>query len=260
MLFTNLVQANLKTRVLGQRIEYYTRLESTNKEAWKIIKDGAKSGTVVITDNQVSGKGRGNRQWIASPDKSLTFSLLLFSDLDASLTGWLPILSGVAVKMALMKFNMPIQLKWPNDLIFNRKKVGGILCESKVKENELKQIVIGIGLNVNETMDDFDDSIQSTATSLHIAMNKFYQRERILAEILNALESLIKGMPNNCDLIRSEWESACGHMNKPVEFHHGAGLVNGVFKSLGNAGSAIINHNGKESEYYSGEIFESIPI
>jgi hypothetical protein len=49
-------------------------------------------------------------------------------------------------------------------------------------------------------------------------------------------------------------------MNEPVEFHHGAGLVNGVFKSLGNAGSAIINHNGKESEYYSGEIFESIPI
>ena len=104
MLFTNLVQANLKTRTLGQQIEYYTRLESTNSEAWEIIDEGAQSGALVVTDNQFQGKGRINRTWLSAPDKSLTFSLLLFPDLDAHLYGWLPILAGLSVHQALKQF------------------------------------------------------------------------------------------------------------------------------------------------------------
>ena len=189
MLFTNLVQANLKTRVLGQQIEYYTRLESTNSEAWEIIDDGAQSGAVVVTDNQFQGKGRADRQWSAAPDKSLTFSLLLFTKLEANLSGWLPILSGVAVYQALKYFDIDVELKWPNDLILDGKKLGGILCESKVKDNRMHEVVIGIGLNVNETKDDFDEALQSTATSMHIQSGKFYQRERVLAGILNCIET-----------------------------------------------------------------------
>ena len=133
MLFTNLVQTNLKTRILGQQIEYYTRLESTNSEAWEIIDEGAKPGSLVVTDNQFSGKGRANRKWTAAPDKSLTFSLLLFPDLDPNLSGWFPIISGLSVQKALLNFDTDVRLKWPNDLILDAKKVGGILCESKVK-------------------------------------------------------------------------------------------------------------------------------
>jgi len=254
MLFTNLVQANLKTRILGQQIEYYTRLESTNSEAWEIIDEGAKSGAIVVTDNQFSGKGRANRKWSAAPDKSLTFSLLLFPDLDPNLSGWFPIISGLSVQKALLNFDTDVRLKWPNDLILDAKKVGGILCESKVKGNKLEQVVIGIGLNVNEKMDDFDGSLQSTATSLHMSTDKFYQRERVLAEILNALEPLFEGLPNNRDMIRTEWESACGHMNESVQFHHGDEIVEGIFKSLGKAGSAVLDINGQENRFYSGEI------
>ena len=254
MLFTNLVQANLKTRTLGQQIEYYTRLESTNSEAWEIIDEGAKPGSLVVTDNQFSGKGRANRKWTAAPDKSLTFSLLLFPDLDPNLSGWFPIISGLSVQKALLNFDTDVRLKWPNDLILDAKKVGGILCESKVKGNKLKQVVIGIGLNVNETMDDFDGSLQSTATSLHMSTDKFYQRERVLAEILNALEPLFEGLPNNRDMIRTEWESACGHMNESVQFHHGDEIVEGIFTSLGESGSAVLDINGQEDQFYSGEI------
>jgi len=254
MLFTNLVQANLKTRILGQQIEYYTRLESTNSEAWEIIDEGAKPGALVVTDNQFSGKGRANRKWSAAPDKSLTFSLLLFPDLDPNLSGWFPIISGLSVQKALLNFDTDVRLKWPNDLILDAKKVGGILCESKVKGNKLKQVVIGIGLNVNETMDDFDGSLQSTATSLHMSTDKYYQRERVLAEILNALEPLFEGLPNNRDMIRTEWESACGHMNESVQFHHGDEIVEGIFTSLGESGSAVLDINGQENRFYSGEI------
>ena len=260
MLFTSLVQANLKTGFIGQEIEYYTRLDSTNKEAWEIIKDGAKPGTIVITDNQFRGKGRRNRQWMASPDKSLTFSVILSPNIKANISGWLPILSGLAVQKALRQFDLSIQLKWPNDLLLNGKKVGGILCESKVIGSILESAIIGIGLNVNETMDDIDASLHSTSTSLHIATDKFYQRERVLAEILNALEKLIDGLPDITRKVKSEWEVACSHMDKKVQFHHGDETVSGIFKSLGESGSAILNINGNESKFYSGEIDTSVPI
>ena len=254
MLFTNLVQANLKTRIFGQQIEYYTRLESTNSEAWKIIIEGAQSGALIVTDNQFSGKGRADRKWFAAADKSLTFSLILLHDLNANLSGWLPILSGLAVQKALLNFNTDVKLKWPNDLILNGKKVGGILCESKVKGNKLNQAVIGIGLNVNETMDDFDQSLQTSATSMHIQSNIFFQRERVLAEILNTLEPLIDGLPENIKTIQSHWEAACGHLNETVHFHNGDEMINGIFKSLGETGSAVLEVNGQEKRFYSGEI------
>lgn len=254
MLFTNLVQANLKTRTLGQQIEYYTRLESTNSEAWEIIDEGAQSGALVVTDNQFQGKGRGDRTWFAAPDKSLTFSLLLFPDLDAQLSGWLPILAGLSVHQALKQFDTDITLKWPNDLILNGKKVGGILCESKVKQHRIHEVVMGIGLNVNETLDDVDESLHSKATSMHIQSEKFYQRERILAEILNCMEPLIDGLPNNIDIIQSQWEDACGHMNQTVQFHHGEKMIEGQFISLGESGSAVFNVDGAEKICHSGEI------
>jgi biotin-[acetyl-CoA-carboxylase] ligase BirA-like protein len=161
------------------------------------------------------------RKWYAAPDKSLTFSILLFSDLEPVISGWLPILSGVAIQKALAQFNASVKLKWPNDLLLNGKKIGGILCESKVKGNLLNQVVIGIGLNVNETKEDFDPAIQSSANSLHIASNKFYQRERVLAEILNELEPWISGLPKNIDKIQFEWETACGHLKEKIQFHNG---------------------------------------
>ncbi|MEA1882272.1 MAG: biotin--[acetyl-CoA-carboxylase] ligase [Candidatus Marinimicrobia bacterium] len=254
MLFTNLVQANLKTRILGQQIEYYTRLKSTNAESWKIIDKGAQSGALIVTDNQFNGRGKADRKWVASANKSLTFSILLFMDLDASISGWLPILTGVAVQKALLQFDLSVKLKWPNDLILDGRKVGGILCESKIKKTHLNQVVIGVGLNVNETLDDFDPLLQSTATSFHIVTEKLYQRERVLAEILNELEKLIEGLPDNTSNVQSQWEIACNHMNKEVQFHCGKKIVKGIFKSLGESGSAVLNINGKESEYFSGEI------
>ncbi|HIB26108.1 MAG TPA: biotin--[acetyl-CoA-carboxylase] ligase [Candidatus Marinimicrobia bacterium] len=254
MIFTSLVQANLKTRFLGQQIEYYGRLESTNSEAWEIIDEGVQSGALLITDNQYKGRGRSDRKWYAAPDKSLTFSILLFSDLEPVISGWLPILSGVAIQKALAQFNASVKLKWPNDLLLNGKKIGGILCESKVKGNLLNQVVIGIGLNVNETKEDFDPAIQSSANSLHIASKKFYQRERVLAEILNELEPWISGLPKNIDKIQFEWEAACGHLKEEIQFHKGDEIVSGIFKSLGESGSAVIEVDGKEIQFYSGEI------
>ena len=77
MIFTNLVQANLRTTTLGQVIEYYTQLDSTNEESWELIDEGVKPGTVIITDRQLSGKGRNGKKWQSKADRSLTFSVVI---------------------------------------------------------------------------------------------------------------------------------------------------------------------------------------
>ena len=254
MLFTNLVQANLKTKVLGRQIEYYTRLESTNSEAWEIINEGTPSGTIIVTDNQFKGKGRNNRKWLSSPNKSLTFSIIITSNLEATFSNWIPIISALAINNALSLFNIRVKIKYPNDLIIDDKKIGGILCESKIRGKHLKHIVIGIGINVNERLEDFNPEILKIATSMQINSGKFYQRERILAEILNEIEPLLDGLPSNIDLVKTQWEAASNNINQTTKFMNQDEVVTGIFKSLNSSGNAIINIDGKEVEFFSGEI------
>ena len=197
MLFTNLVQTNLRTKFLGQHIEYFTRLKSTNEEAWELADNGAKSGTIIITDNQFGGKGRNGRVWLTVPNKGLTFSIIIEKKIPAKLSGWLPLLAGLSINKALSNFDIDISLKWPNDITLDGRKIGGVLCESKIKGELLYKIVIGIGLNINENKEELDPSLESIATSLHISSEKIFQRERILAQILNEIEPVIEKFPEN---------------------------------------------------------------
>ena len=254
MLFTNLVQANLKTRVLGKQIEYYTRLESTNSEAWELINIGCDNGTVIITDHQFLGRGRGGRDWASSPNKSLTFSIILSPKINPEFSNWISIISSLAIQKALNSFSTEVELKYPNDIMIGQKKLGGVLCETKVSKEKINHAVVGIGINVNEQNEDFDPSIQNTATSLQINSKKLYQKERVLAEILNQFETLIDQFPTNINSIKSSWEDACNHLNKIITFHNNNEIIKGTFKSLSNSGNAILEINGKEKEYFSGEI------
>ena len=192
MLFTNLVQTNLRTKFLGQHIEYFTRLKSTNEEAWELADNGAKSGTIIITDNQFGGKGRNGRVWLTVPNKGLTFSIIIEKKIPAKLSGWLPLLAGLSINKALSNFDIDISLKWPNDITLDGRKIGGVLCESKIKGELVYKVVIGIGLNINENKEELDPSLESIATSLHISSEKIFQRERILAQILNEIEPVIE--------------------------------------------------------------------
>ena len=127
MLFTNLVQTNLRTKFLGQHIEYFTRLKSTNEEAWELAGNGAKSGTIIITDNQFGGKGRNGRVWLTVPNKGLTFSIIIEKKIPAKLSGWLPLLAGLSINKALSNFDIDISLKWPNDITLDVLKIVGVL-------------------------------------------------------------------------------------------------------------------------------------
>ena len=128
------------------------------------------------------------------------------------------------------------------------------MCESKIKGELVYKIVIGIGLNINENKEELDPSLESIATSLHISSEKIFQRERILAQILNEIEPVIEKFPENINSIQTDWSSNCSHLDKKIKFNHGSKMISGIFKGLGENGSAILKVDQSDLEFYSGEI------
>ncbi len=142
-------------------------------------------------------------------------------------------------------FDASISLKWPNDIILNGKKIGGILCESKIRKCKSKNIVIGIGLNINQTDKDIHDLNILNAGSLRVEYNMAFKREEIISSILNSLENLLMLFPNNKSAILYDWERSCLHLNKAIELTVGSKKVKGIFIKLGNNGCGVVDIDGR---------------
>jgi len=248
----NLYKENLSTDIFGKIIQYYPKLDSTNTKAWELISEKPKNGTVVITNNQMAGRGRQSNKWISIPNKSLTFSIILYPNALLNQINLYSLFTGLAITDCLIENNIQAQLKWPNDVLINDKKVGGILSESKISSGLINSLVIGIGLNVNEDFADLPIELHNKATSVKIESGKQYQLETLLANIINYLEYRINNRDTNSQLF--DWEKHCAHLNQKVNFRSGNKNVNGVFKGLSSAGQAIITIKNKEVKFDSGEI------
>jgi len=248
MIFTNLIKTNLRTKTFGRRIEYYQRLESTNKEAWELIDaDEAENGMIVITDHQFSGKGRNSNKWYMSPSKGLAMSIIILESLDISKAQLIPLAAGLAVAKALTNRGSNPKLKWPNDIYIQNKKCGGILCESKISNKTVKKMVIGIGLNINEQETDFESIIKENATSLSIETGHSNQRELVAAIITTYFEQIF----NDLSQIKDQWSSYCFHLNDKISFKHNNILFEGIFKGITQKGLARIEINQEIKEFPS---------
>ena len=204
---------------------------------------------MVITDHQKKGRGRRKNNWLSEPGASLTFSFLIKPQIPLTKIGLLSLLTGVAVVEGISQFTqLDCKLKWPNDIILNHKKVGGILAESKQLNGDI-YVVMGVGLNVNEQ--EFPSEISEIATSLCLGKKCPIQREPLLAFILNIFESMYN--KKKLEWIKA-WNSHCVHLNSDVKFHHGNEIIQGTFLEIDSMGQAIININGISQEFSSGII------
>jgi len=241
MLFSNLIQANLKTKKIGKKIEYYPKTESTNIDAWDLIKsEEIINGTIIITDNQFQGQGRNGHSWFMGPGKGIAISIILIDKIQKHKALLIPIITGIGIIKTLESFGIKASLKWPNDIFVKDKKLGGILCESKVSKNSVNQLVIGIGLNVNEIQDDFPKELKSSATSCKIVTGKPLQREILLAKMLDYIELQLNMIKDDTRTIINIWESYCIHINKPISFYYNKKKLDGIFIGLDASGQAII--------------------
>ena len=245
------MQAGLNTEFLGRNVQYIASTNSTNDDVWNSFQNGNPNGTLIISEQQKRGRGRRKNTWYAIPNKSLIFSFLFLPEVPLEKIGLLPLLAGVSIVKGIhMITNILPGLKWPNDIMLDQKKMGGILIESRTT-NQGACVAVGIGLNINESPNDFSENLKNQATSLLIYSGKESKREIILSSILNEFENLYFHSWQN---ITSLWEKYCIHKNNTITFHNGEELFQGNFQGITNTGYAKIKLNGKTKIFPAGMI------
>tara|TARA_B100001029_G_C15044687_1_gene446220 strand:- start:628 stop:1383 length:756 start_codon:yes stop_codon:yes gene_type:complete len=243
------LKAGLNTKTIGNKIVYLEETDSTNLDAWENY--SYSEGTIWITDNQIKGRGRRHNKWLSAKTKSLTFSFILKPKIKLDQLSLLPLLVGVSIIEGIYESTfIQAGLKWPNDIMLNKKKMGGILVESKIISDTLV-LVVGIGLNINESVKDISMHNLNTSTSLNVYSKEFQNRELILSEILNRFEILYNDGWNS---VVPKWINYCIHNGSVVSFNTDNGKHNGIFKGITEDGQAEIQINDKIENFLAGVI------
>ncbi len=169
-------------------LRYFTSTSSTNLDALAWAEAGAPDGALVVADEQTRGRGRLERRWITRPGAALAFSLVLRprSDELAHTPLYSP-LGALAVSEALTALDLPVQIKWPNDVLVAGRKVSGILAESVWQGETFQAAVIGIGVNVTPDALPPAEQLNFPATCLETELRQKLERTELLAAILHAL-------------------------------------------------------------------------
>jgi BirA family biotin operon repressor/biotin-[acetyl-CoA-carboxylase] ligase len=244
------ITKDLKTELIGQRVIAYPRLTSTNDVAKREAKKGAREGTVVVAEEQTAGRGRLKRAWL-SPRGSVALSVILHPT-PAQLP-YLIMVASLAVVHCIKKLDLKAQIKWPNDVLVNNKKVCGILIESDVRGSDVDYAVIGIGLNVNVNTTDFPE-IAATATSLSHELGRKLSRQEIIRCLLVELENLYLALPEGDSVFR-EWRERLVTLGKEVEIISGQTAHKGIAESVASDGSLLLRQpDGKLIKVVAGDV------
>jgi BirA family transcriptional regulator, biotin operon repressor / biotin---[acetyl-CoA-carboxylase] ligase len=200
---------------------------------------------VVVADRQTKGRGRSGNRW-ESPEGGLWFSVLLRPNIVSSRLPLIQFLFANSTRQALEdETGLPVQLKWPNDLLLNRRKLGGILMESKIQSDTISFVVIGIGLNINLSQEE----IPPEAASLQAQTGIRYDGNRILNAIIEQSKSRYKDLNETGPIrILEEWWRHCVHRLARVHVTIDGKTVVGVATSLGEDGSLLIRTDDNRIE------------
>jgi len=184
------VEDQLETDRFGRAMRGFETVGSTNTEATAWARAGAAEGSVVVTEYQSAGRGRHGRTWDAQKGQNLMFSVVLRPTLEADRLGLITVAASVAVAEAIDAFVSPHRatLKWPNDVLLEGRKTCGMLLESSLSGQQAAEVVVlGVGLNVNQTA--FPDALADTATSLRLTTGRPVPRAALFARLLRHLET-----------------------------------------------------------------------
>lgn len=181
---------NLTTKYIGKNIMYFQTIDSTNNKAKELALNNAPNGTVVISEEQTLGRGRLGRNWVSPRFKGIWMSIILRPDTDPMNVPKVTQIGAAAVIKSLKKLNIEGYVKWPNDIVFNGKKICGILTEMSGELNKVNYVVMGIGINVNIDKLDFPEELKEIATSLSIETGKYIKRKELVSTLLNTFELL----------------------------------------------------------------------
>lgn len=235
------ISSGLNTKIIGKEIYHYDMVSSTMDIAMELGMKGYKEGVIVCAEGQFKGRGRLNRFWSSPKNKGIYFSLILRPKISPTESPKLTLLSAVSVCQAIRKITkLECLIKWPNDLIINNKKVGGILTEMNAETDIVKFVIIGIGINVNTP----ESLLPSQATSVKEQLGNKIIRIELMKEILKQMDhDYILFQKEGFKPIIEKWRkfsTTIGHRVK-VRFHNE--YIDGEALDIDNDGALLLRRD-----------------
>lgn len=233
-LFTADISSGINSRILDQSIEILAQTDSTNLQLKKRAEAGAKEGLVLVADHQLAGRGRLGRSWQSPPGVNLYLSLLVRPDIPVQQAPQLTFLSAVAVATTLADVcGLSAVVKWPNDILISGAKIAGLLNEMDAETERVNFVVLGIGINLNMTPDQFPGELTYPATSVYLETGQRVDRVRFLQALVQHLDAYYgEFLEQGFAPIRSRWERLCPIVNRQVSIQTGDVSLQGVVVGL----------------------------
>jgi BirA family biotin operon repressor/biotin-[acetyl-CoA-carboxylase] ligase len=230
------------TRVVGRDIRVFEETTSTNDVIEKLARDGVKEGAVVFAESQTGGRGRLGRKWMSPPRQGLWFSVLLRPKLRPQEVTQLTVASATALRRAIKTVTGRLpEIKWPNDLLFDGKKVVGILTEMSAEVDCVRYVILGIGVDVNQDAAEFPAELRRIATSLKLVTGRKVSRAELAVEMLRELDADYARIgAGQFSQLADEWETGCATLGKNVAVQMGVRKIRGCAEALDDDGALLV--------------------
>lgn len=245
-----------KPKWVGCEILYFDSIDSTNTKAQELAEKGYPSGTLVVADKQIAGKGRRGRNWESPSGCGIFMTLMLKPDINPNNASMLTLVSALAVAKALADITgKDAKIKWPNDIVIDGRKVCGILTEMSAQFDYINNIVIGIGINVNNS--SFPEEISATASSLRLLSGgKKYRRAEIIEKIMEYFEKYYSIFLETEDLsaLVDEYDAMLVNMKRQVKVLDPKEPFEGTAMGITKTGELIVDTWESRKLVSSGEV------
>jgi BirA family transcriptional regulator, biotin operon repressor / biotin---[acetyl-CoA-carboxylase] ligase len=232
----------------GHPLEIHHELSSTMDNMAALAEAGGPEGALVLAESQSRGRGRKGRSWVSPPGSSLLIALLLRPRWNPEMGGVFSLAAALATVRAVAGFGLELQVKWPNDLLWRGRKVAGLISEARLCSQGYRHLILGIGINVHQGVDDFPPELRELSSSLDQAAGRRLKRGEVLARWLLEMEQICDDLGRGRDLhLLAEWRRYWPHQGALSVDESGRELWledidhRGAMVARGEAGPITIN-------------------
>ena len=231
------IRKHLSAEIIGEKLFVYDEVGSTNDVLLELISEGAASdGTVVVSDSQTAGRGRLGRKWVSPAGRNLYLSALFCPEISPQKSSVFTFLASCALVEVFSGYGIDATIKWPNDILVDGKKISGVLTELGTSDGAVDYLVIGIGVNLNlpeEFIRSEMEDISQKTTSLSILLGEEVRREKVCAELINALDWFYgEFRRRGTQAIVDMWVERWGFLGKEMSVDVSGEVVCGVVESV----------------------------
>jgi len=255
-LWSEEIRDGLQATVIGREIVYFAETDSTNHRAALLAEGGAKDGTVIVAEAQSAGKGRLGRRWASPAGVNLYLSIILRPTIAPRAAPLLTFLSSLATARTIeLECGLRPTVKWPNDVLLDGCKVAGLLNEMNAETERVNYVILGIGVNLNMTQEQFPADLRYPATSLALALQHPVDRVRFCRRLLSEIDLLYRDYPAGQEAILAGWLAYFDLLGKKVVVEEPSRTIVGAVTGIAADGALLLTlENGDSERILAGDV------